>query len=32
MTQKPCGGGSKLKYKLKEIDAVVMHDSRTGWR
>ena len=32
MTQEPGGGGSRLKNKVKEIDAVVMHHSRAGWR
>ena len=32
MTHKPGGGKSKLKYKVKEIGAVVMPNSRNMWR
>ena len=32
MTQEPGGRGSKLKYKVNDIDAVLMYDSSAGWR
>ena len=32
MSQDLGGGGSKLKYKVNDIDAVLMCDSSAGWR
>ena len=32
MTQEAGGGGSKLKFKVKEIGGVVMYDSKARWR
>ena len=32
MTQEPGGGGLKQKNKVKDVTAVVMNESRAGWR
>ena len=31
MTQKLGGGGSKLKYKVKDVGTVIIYDSKPGW-